>query len=291
MNSMTGYGKGIAEDAGKKITAEIKSVNHRYLDLGLKLPKGFAFLEDTIKKQIGAALNRGHVDVYLSYEQTAVSEGGYTIDFELAQNFLEAAMELQMKTGLQSDVTLSTLLKNTDIVSRKAPSEDEELLKNLTVSALADALQAIALSRSKEGETQKADFLEKLQTMQTSLEIIKIYAPSVAQDYRTKLTARISEAVSGVPVDEIRLATEIALYADRCCIDEEITRLSAHIESMKELLNQTSPVGRQLDFLVQEMNREANTIGSKANELKITSEVLKLKNEIEKIREQAQNVE
>ena len=290
MHSMTGYGKGIAEADGKKITIEIKTVNHRYLDLGLKFPKTFLFLEDSIKKQIGARLTRGHVDMYLSYEQTENAKGGYAVDFELLENYLSIASEIADKSGLSNDVTVSSLIRNGDIVARAENEEDEALLSELTKSALAGALSALVEARAKEGETIKADLISKLDNMQASLNKIKEFAPCVVKDYREKLTARISELIDG-GVDEGRIATEVAIFADKCCIDEEITRLGAHIELMKKTLSLAKPIGRDLDFRVQEMNRETNTIGSKANDLRITEEVLALKNEIEKIREQAQNVE
>ena len=290
MHSMTGYGKGIAEADGKKITIEIKAVNHRYLDLGLKFPKTFLFLEDSIKKQIGAKLTRGHVDMYLSYEQTENAKGGYAVDFELLENYLSIASEIADKSGLSNDVTVSSLIRNGDIVTRAENEEDEALLSELTKSALAGALSALVEARAKEGETIKADLISKLDNMQASLNKIKEFAPCVVKDYREKLTARISELIDG-GVDEGRIATEVAIFADKCCIDEEITRLGAHIELMKKTLSLAKPIGRDLDFRVQEMNRETNTIGSKANDLRITEEVLALKNEIEKIREQAQNVE
>ena len=287
---MTGYGKGIAEADGKKITIEIKTVNHRYLDFGLKFPKTFLFLEDAMKKQIGGELVRGHVDMYLTYEQTESAKGGYAVDFDLLENYLSMASQVAEKSGLENDVTVSSLIRNGDIVTRAENSEDEELLSSLTMSALASALQGLVEARTKEGATIKADLEAKLDNMQGCLDRIKEYAPNVTKEYREKLTARINDLVTG-GVDEGRIATEVAIFADKCCIDEEITRLGAHIELMKKTLTLSKPIGRDLDFRVQEMNRETNTIGSKANDLKITEEVLALKNEIEKIREQAQNVE
>ena len=290
MRSMTGYGKGIAEADGKKITIEIKTVNHRYLDFGLKFPKTFLFLEDAMKKQIGASLARGHVDMYLSYEQTESAKGGYSIDFDLLENYLAVAGQIAEKSGLENDVTVSSLVRNGDIVARAENEEDEALLGELTKEALSMALNALVEARNKEGETIKADLDEKLDKMQHCLDNIKGFAPSVVSDYREKLSNRISELLDG-GVDEGRIATEVAIFADKCCIDEEITRLGAHIDLMRKTLLLSKPVGRDLDFRVQEMNRETNTIGSKANDLRITEEVLALKNEIEKIREQAQNVE
>ncbi len=290
MRSMTGYGKGIAEAEGKKITIEIKTVNHRYLDLGLKFPKTFMFLEDSMKKAISKRITRGHLDLYLSYEQAECIKGGYSVDFDLMNNYLALSKEIAEKSGVTNDVTVGTIMRNGDIVTRSELEENEETLKDLTLTALNSALDALVEAREKEGATIKTDLNAKLDNMQCCLNRIKAYAPAVTKEYREKLHARISEAVSGI-IDEARLATEVAIYADKCCIDEEITRLGAHIEIMKKSLESVTPVGRDLDFRVQEMNRETNTIGSKANHLKITEEVLSIKNEIEKIREQAQNVE
>ncbi len=290
MRSMTGYGKGICEADGKKITIEIKTVNHRYLDFGLKFPKTFLFLEDSIKKAIGKVITRGHVDLYLSFEQSESSKGGYSIDFDLLENYLAIAKAVAEKTGMTNDLTVGSIIRNGDIVTRSELEENEEALKELTLNALDLALESLVNAREKEGETIKADLSLKLANMQKSLDHIKEFAPTVTKEYREKLYARINEAVS-TGVDEARLATEIAIFADKCCIDEEITRLGAHIELMTKTLTLSKPIGRDLDFRVQEMNRETNTIGSKANHLAITEEVLSLKNEIEKIREQAQNVE
>lgn len=291
MYSMTGYGKGIESSGGKTITIEIKTVNHRYLDWGIKMPKGFLFLEDDIKKTVGAKLSRGHLDLYLTYEQTAVTAGEYSVDTALAQSYLEAASKLQYVTGLANDITLSSLLRVPDILDRKQADEDEALLASIAKGALNKALDALLAMREREGGALKNDINAKLDTIQDALDRIVKYAPSVVVDYKDKLNARIADAVAAVAVDQSRLATEIALYADRCSIDEEITRLSTHIVNMRALLESSEPVGRKLDFLVQELNRETNTIGSKANDLRITNEVLAIKNEIEKIREQAQNVE
>lgn len=290
MYSMTGYGKGIYENNGKKVTVELKTVNHRFLDWGLKFPKTFLFLEDDFKARVKSRIQRGHVDMYLSYDQTESAKGGYKVDVELAKSYIKAAEELSVATGLQNDLTLTALLKTPDVVTRAEDEENEELLREITMNALDEALDNLIIARGKEGEAIKADFILKLDNMQASLDEIKKYAPDVTREYRDKLHARIEEAVAGV-VDEVRLATEVALFADKCCIDEEITRLGAHIELARKLINENRPIGRDLDFRIQEMNRETNTISSKANYLGITAEVLKLKNEIEKLREQAQNVE
>lgn len=291
MHSMTGYGKGVSKRDGKTITIEIKTVNHRFLDCNIKLPRNFLFVEDRVKKAVSSAISRGHVDLYLTYEQSSTDEGAYTVDMELANNYLTAVRQLENGTGLANDVTLSTLLRVGDIVTRQQPVEDEDLLAEMTLEAASEALVNLKVMREKEGQSQKADIASKLGTIEACLDRIKEFAPKVVEDYRELLNARIAEVVEPSLVDKQRLATEVALYADHCAIDEEITRLSTHISNMRSLLQATEPVGRKMDFLVQEFNRETNTIGSKANDMRITKEVLAIKNEIEKMREQAANIE
>lgn len=291
MHSMTGYGKGVSKRDGKTITIEIKTVNHRFLDCNIKLPRNFLFVEDRVKKAVSSAISRGHVDLYLTYEQSSTDEGAYTVDMELAKNYLTAVRQLENGTGLANDVTLSTLLRVGDIVTRQQSVEDEDLLAEMTLEAASEALVNLKVMREKEGQSQKADIASKLGTIEACLDRIKEFAPKVVEDYRELLNARIAEVVEPSLVDKQRLATEVALYADHCAIDEEITRLSTHISNMRSLLEATEPVGRKMDFLVQEFNRETNTIGSKANDMRITKEVLAIKNEIEKMREQAANIE
>lgn len=291
MHSMTGYGKGVSKRDGKTITIEIKTVNHRFLDCNIKLPRNFLFVEDRVKKAVSSAISRGHVDLYLTYEQSSTDEGAYTVDLELANNYLTAVRQLENGTGLANDVTLSTLLRVGDIVTRQQSVEDEDLLAEMTLEAASEALVNLKVMREKEGQSQKADIASKLGTIEACLDRIKEFAPKVVEDYRELLNARIAEVVKPSLVDKQRLATEVALYADHCAIDEEITRLSTHISNMRSLLEATEPVGRKMDFLVQEFNRETNTIGSKANDMRITKEVLAIKNEIEKMREQAANIE
>lgn len=291
MHSMTGYGKGVSKRNGKTITIEIKTVNHRFLDCNIKLPRNFLFVEDRVKKAVSSAISRGHVDLYLTYEQSSTDEGAYTVDLELANNYLTAVRQLENGTGLANDVTLSTLLRVGDIVTRQQSVEDEDLLAEMTLEAASEALVNLKVMREKEGQSQKADIASKLGTIEACLDRIKEFAPKVVEDYRELLNARIAEVVEPSLVDKQRLATEVALYADHCAIDEEITRLSTHISNMRSLLEATEPVGRKMDFLVQEFNRETNTIGSKANDMRITKEVLAIKNEIEKMREQAANIE
>lgn len=248
MHSMTGYGKGVSKRDGKTITIEIKTVNHRFLDCNIKLPRNFLFVEDRVKKAVSSAISRGHVDLYLTYEQSSTDEGAYTVDLELANNYLTAVRQLENGTGLANDVTLSTLLRVGDIVTRQQSVEDEDLLAEMTLEAASEALVNLKVMREKEGQSQKADIASKLGTIEACLDRIKEFAPKVVEDYRALLNARIAEVVEPSLVDKQRLATEVALYADHCAIDEEITRLSTHISNMRSLLEATEPVGRKWIF-------------------------------------------
>ncbi len=291
MRSMTGYGKGTASRDGLTVTAEIKTVNHKFFDWSIKMPKGFLFVEDDAKRAVAAEVQRGHVDVYLTVERDAGVADDYAVDGNLALKYVGTAKNLAESTGVQYDVTVSSLMKNPDIVSLKAAEIDDETAKSVVLEALGEALVGLVAMREKEGATQVADISAKLDAIESALGEIASVAPQVVADYRAKLAARIREALGDNLPEESRIATEVALFADKCAIDEEISRLTAHIAAMRAHLKSTAPVGRKLDFLVQEMNREANTIGSKANDLRITERVLAIKNDIEKIREQAQNVE
>lgn len=291
MRSMTGYGKGTASRDGLTVTAEIKTVNHKFFDWSIKMPKGFLFVEDDAKRAVAAEVQRGHVDVYLTVERDAGVADDYAVDGNLALKYVRTAKNLAESTGVQYDVTASSLMKNPDIVSLKAAEIDDETAKSVVLEALGEALVGLVAMREKEGVTQVADISAKLDAIESALGKIASVAPQVVADYRAKLAARIREALGDNLPEESRIATEVALFADKCAIDEEISRLTAHIAAMRAHLKSTAPVGRKLDFLVQEMNREANTIGSKANDLRITERVLAIKNDIEKIREQAQNVE
>lgn len=291
MRSMTGYGKGTASRDGLTVTAEIKTVNHKFFDWSIKMPKGFLFVEDDAKRAVAAEVQRGHVDVYLTVERDAGVADDYAVDGNLALKYVRTAKNLAESTGVQYDVTASSLMKNPDIVSLKAAEIDDKTAKSVVLEALGEALIGLVAMREKEGATQVADISAKLDAIESAVGEIASVAPQVVADYRAKLAARIREALGDNLPEESRIATEVALFADKCAIDEEISRLTAHIAAMRAHLKSTAPVGRKLDFLVQEMNREANTIGSKANDLRITERVLAIKNDIEKIREQAQNVE
>lgn len=291
MKSMTGYGKGQASHNGKTVTVEIKAVNHRYLDLNVKMPKGFLFLDDLVRKNISQVINRGHLDVFVTYDNQSDEKGSYVCNNQLGKDFYYLGELLARELKIENDITVSQIMKAPDVLERVMPTEDEEELKNLVVLSLVSALANLEEMRVKEGEEISKDMANKLVTLRQLRDEIEKYAPGVVTDYRERLTARIKEALNGSDLDKQRIETEVAIFADRCAIDEELTRLASHFKQFDALLSSSEPVGRKLDFLLQEINRETNTIGSKANDIKITNSVLRLKNEIEKIREQAQNVE
>ena len=291
MRSMTGYGEGAASSAGLAVTAEIKTVNHKFFDWNMKMPKGFLFVEDDAKKAVAGAVSRGHVDLYLTVEKQTAEAGEYRTDAALAKMYVDSARQLSETLGVPFDITASSLMKNPDIVTLSETEIDDETVRKVTLEAVSEAVSALVAMREREGAALAADLSEKLASIEASLEEVKNEAPRAVAEYRRKLRARIDEALGQLPLDEARLATEVALFADKCAIDEEISRLGAHIAAMRALIASQGQVGRKLDFLVQEMNRETNTIGSKANDLAITERVLAMKNDIEKIREQAQNAE
>ena len=292
MRSMTGYGKGVYELDGNKLTIELRAVNHKALDLGIKLPRILIFLEDSIRKQIQNDIARGHIDVLVNFEQSEQEKGLYMPNSALAESWLNSVALLHNRfPNLENDVTLSTLARVPDVISREETDANDESLQKLCKVTLGIALDALIAMREREGLALKKDLSVKLDEIEGYRQEIEKYAPTVVENYRKKLNERIEQAVSPNVVDQNLLATEIALYADHVAIDEELTRLKIHVEHMRQYLEETKPIGRDIEFLVQELNRETNTIGSKAQCIEITNNVLKIKNVIEKIREQAANIE
>lgn len=291
LKSMTGYGKGQTSHNGRQVTIEVKAVNHRFLDLNLKLPKGFLFLDDLIRKTLAKVVSRGHLDVYVTYDNQSEDKGSYVCNNQLGKDFYFLGELLSREIGIENDLTISSIMKAPDVLERVMPEENEEELKNLVVLSLASALTSLEEMRIAEGAEIKKDLTSKLDALKKMRDEIEKLAPKVEADYREKLTQRISEYLAMPELDEQRIVTEVALFSDRCAIDEELTRLKSHFKQFDVLLASDEPTGRKLDFLLQEINRETNTIGSKANFIDITNLVLKMKNEIEKIREQVQNIE
>lgn len=290
MKSMTGYGKGIAEQDGRKVTIELKSVNHRYLDILPKLPRGYNFLEEHIRLPLKNALQRGHIDIYFSYNDSREGKSSIRIDSTMAKRYLDISQELS-HLGLLNDLTVSSVIRMPEVLILEETKDDESILKELTIQATEQALSDLLQMREAEGKVLAKDILSKLDTMTELVEKIINKAPQVSNIYRENLKEKIQEILCEVDYDQVRLLNEVAYFAEKVSIDEELTRLKSHIMQGRRLLTQTQPVGRKFDFLVQELYREVNTIGSKTCDLYITEKVLELKYEIEKVKEQVQNVE
>lgn len=291
MYSMTGYGRGTASVEGRELTIELKSVNNRFLDIGMKLPRQLSFLEDGLRKLLNDSLSRGHVDVFVNYRNLRSDAKAVRVDEALLKAYLTSARESAKALDLDDDLTLSKALTLPDVTTILPADEDQQALTELAQTVMSEAIENLKAMRLKEGERLKLDLSARMDTMTGYAVSIEQRAPAVVEEYRQKLSARIEELLGETEVDRARLATEVAIFADRAAIDEEIVRLNTHLIHFRELLEADEPVGRKMDFLVQEMNRECNTIGSKANDGKLTSIVLLSKAEIEKLREQIQNIE
>ncbi len=291
MYSMTGYGKGTASDSGRSITIELKSVNHRFLDLGFRLPRHLMFLEDTIRTALSRQLARGHVDIFVNYLNTRTDSKQVILDTGLIGSYLASAAEAGKAFSLENDLTLYRVLSLQGVTEIREADENEDAVRAICESALAEAVAALRSMRLAEGERLKADLSARLDVISGLAEQIALRAPLVVTEYQAKLTERINALLKDVEADPSRIAMEVAIFADRASIDEEIVRLRSHVSAMRQLFSDPEPAGRKLDFIVQEMNREFNTIGSKANDGVLTDLVIRGKAEIEKIREQIQNIE
>lgn len=291
VRSMTGYGKGenMANDC--HFTVEIKSVNHRYNDISIKSPRFMNSLEDTIKKRIVKDIARGKTDVYITFESFSNDHVIVKVNEALANAYVEKLHELEQKFSLSSQNTLDLVARFSDIITVEKTEEDNAILLQALLPALEQAMSKFLEMREKEGSALIEDILKKRENLNQLIAQIKKRCPFVVEQYRQKLQNRINELLSNVEIDEQRIAIETAIFADRSCIDEEITRLESHMIQFKEIIQKGGQIGRKLDFLVQEMNREVNTIASKANDISITSATIEMKSEIEKIREQIQNIE
>lgn len=291
MHSMTGYGRGSAMRDGREITVEFKSVNHRYLDVSMRLPRHLAFLEDAVRQLLAGQLSRGHVDVFINYRNTRSDARSVRIDSALMGAYLTAARQAAAEFGLKDDIGLNAALRLPDVAEICETDEDRDEVSALCREAALIAVAELKQMRLLEGERLRGDLEARTNTVLEMAERVAERAPLVIEEYRQKLNDRIEQLLQTTEVDRTRLATEVALFADRASIDEEIVRLRSHVAQMCLLMADPDPVGRKLDFVVQEMNREFNTIGSKANDGTLTACVLTGKNEIEKIREQVQNIE
>ncbi len=291
VHSMTGYGKGEADKDGLSATVEIRSVNHRYADISVKLPRSFLAFENLIRKQVGQALNRGKIDVFVNYELTAEVQAVPVLNRDLAGAYHQLLTGLQQEFDLKVPVTVEYLASQKDVVQVREAEIDEDVLRECLVEAVSAALAQHIGMRQVEGEETRKDMAERLDAAELLLEQIEKRAPMVPLEWQEKLTERLARLQQGIEWDPQRVAQEIALFSDRCDISEEIARFKSHLIQFRELFDDQEPVGRRMDFLLQELNREVNTIGSKANDAELTRHVVALKSEFEKVREQVQNVE
>ncbi|CCJ34176.1 YicC/YloC family endoribonuclease [Caloramator australicus] len=291
IKSMTGYGRGECEENNRRFVIELKSVNNRYLDINIRLPKHLISLEDNIRKYISSRVSRGKIDVFVSQEKFSDDDIKVVLDEQVASYYYNVYSELKKKFNLQEEITLSLLAKAPDVIIIEKNEDDVETVWDTMKKALDEALSVFIDMRTKEGLKLKQDILERCMIISEKVNLIEKRSPSIIDEYREKIKLRVSEFLKDVEIDESRLLNEVAFFADKVNIDEEITRLKSHIEQLRLSLESDEAVGRKLDFLIQEMNRETNTIGSKANDLSIANLVIDIKSELEKIREQVQNIE
>jgi uncharacterized protein (TIGR00255 family) len=288
---MTGFGRGEYIQDDRKFTIEIKSVNHRYCDINVRMPRKISFLENNVRNYIKNKLSRGKVDVYISYEDHSEKKDNIRFNEELTKEYLSHFEYISNTFNLDNDIKVSHMTRYPDVLTIEEQQDDEDVLWNILSKAIEIAITKMISTRETEGELLKKDIIYKLNNMIEELNIIKEKTPLVVEEYKLKLESRINELMDNVTIDESRLAMEVAVFADKSCIDEEIVRLESHIQHFKNTFDTNQPIGRKLDFLAQEMNREANTILSKANSINISNQAIELKTEIEKIREQIQNIE
>ncbi len=290
MRSMTGYGRGRAENEDWEVDVILRSVNHRFLDLAIRLGREQSFLEQTIRNTVSRSLRRGHVEISLSISPRSADHAGVKVDRVLCAYYLKEAAAIGEENGLNGQLTLRDLLTLEGVCVPAAPDYSEDVLKELCEKALQTALSQMLDMREKEGENLRKDLLEHLGIAEKIRSGIAGIAPEAPEAFRLKLQERL-KTLQGEEVDPVRLAQEVALMADRCAVDEELSRLESHFFQMHRYLDAEEDIGKKMDFLIQEMNRETNTIGSKSADIQISKLVLELKSEIEKMREQVQNVE
>ena len=291
IKSMTGFGRCEVTEGNRKYTVEMKSVNHRYLDVNIKMPKSLNFFESTIRTLLKEYMERGKVDLYITYEDFSEERFSLKYNEELAGQYLAHLKSMAEKFGLDNDIRVSSLSRYPDVFSMEQVEVDEQELWIGLEKAIRGAAEQFVASRITEGENLKADLFAKLDNMLSYVDFIEERSPIIMKDYRERLENKVKELLGDKQLDDSRIATEVTIFADKICVDEETVRLRSHIKSTKDTLEAGGSIGRKLDFIAQEMNREANTILSKANSLEISDTGINLKTDIEKVREQIQNIE
>ncbi len=291
IKSMTGFGRGMAEDEKRSFLVEMRGVNHRYLDFSIRMPKSLMSLEDRVRKEISKVISRGKLDVFITYRNYAKEDLEVQTNLHLAKGYVDALNSIKDSFSLKDDISVSLVSRFPDVIFTEEKEENIEEIWSLLEDAVREASLKMLEMKKVEGTSLKNDMLQKKEGIIALVDRIRERDKLVIPLYKDRLEKRIEELLEKVPVDESRLALEVAMYTDKASIDEELTRLSSHMEQLENFLKEEEPVGRKLDFLAQEMNREANTMASKSVDIEITNLVLSIKNEIEKIREQMQNIE
>ena len=291
MNSMTGYGRAKLEKEEREYIIEIKSVNHKYSDITIKLPMNISYLEEKIRKTILSKVSRGKIDVFVSYTNYGIEGKKVVLNKRLAELYINQLRELAEETNIEKEIKVTDISRLPDVLNVSAEEENSQIIWNELSECLENALTNFLEMRKQEGAKIKIDLETRIKKIEEFVDKIKQYSTLLVEEYVVKLKERIKEILSTDIVDEARLAQEVVIYSDRYSIEEEITRLKSHIFQFNDLLTKDEPVGKKIDFLIQEMNRETNTIGSKSNKLEITNLVIEIKTELEDIREQIQNIE
>lgn len=291
MRSMTGFGRAEAADGNCRITAEVRGVNHRYLDLGIKLPRRLLAFEGDVRGWVKESVRRGKVDIYVSIEELEGESVKVVYHRALAQQYTQALHDMAQDFGLKEGTDVMSLARLPEVLTMDRAEEDEDALRALLKEAVSGALAGFVAAREREGDALVADLTDKLAQLESMVDAVEERAPGIVEDYRARLLAKVQEILADRAADEARILTEVTLFADRVCTDEETVRLRTHIRSMRAELAKTDEVGRKLDFIAQEMNREANTTLSKSNDIATSQIAVDMKTCIEKIREQVQNIE
>ncbi|UTR10935.1 YicC family protein [Evansella sp. LMS18] len=292
ITSMTGYGRSLKENADCQVTVEMKAVNHRFCEINIRMPRQFFFLEDQLKKTISRFVKRGKVDVFINISGEGIVNRTLAVNWELLSQYHSVFSEMKEKFGSNADFPLNSMLANDAVVEIQESDEVDEGLKSLVVSAAEDAVLQLVEMRKKEGLELYEDVHKRIGRLSDKAEELKEFAPAIQKNYLERLTKKVRDFTgSALEIDESRVLTEVAVYADKSDIEEELTRIQSHLKQFNDIISSEKVVGRKLDFIVQELNRETNTIGSKSNDVTISKHVVEIKSELEKIREQVQNIE
>ena len=291
IKSMTGFGRCEVSENDRKFTVEMKSVNHRYLDVNIKMPKKLNFFESSIRALLKDYIQRGKVDIFITYEDMTENNVSVKYNKDIAAEYLKYLKDMAEEFGLDNDIRVSSLSRYPEVLTMEEQTIDEEGIWKTLEKAIKGAAEGFVETRIKEGENLRNDLISKLDGMLSHVDFIQERSPQIIAEYKQKLEDKVKDLLADVKVDENRLLMEVTIFADKVCVDEEIVRLKSHIETTKATLQAGGSMGRKLDFIAQEMNREANTILSKANDLEISNRAIELKTEIEKVREQIQNIE